>query len=228
MLGKQDTMRVARLTAYYQIQIPEGWKASDPCDVAPLINSEVDILMRRWMFNWLEGDEGDEDLTSGERQVDTPEWKECLCILAEWHPHIKSLMDAIADKKAPHNEEEWWINNTLRDYLGAPTLHFADNLATPPRGQAKDNPFPRDRYGIPATAKVEYRSIRKEPFNGFLLRLTNLLTDFLSAAAAEKMKRCAECKSVFVTRRNTGKFCSERCVERAGQRRRRGEKKTLA
>lgn len=127
--------------------------------------------------------------------------------LARLFACVRSMMDAAADKRAPSPETEQEIQAYIDKCLSAPTLGFM-------HGSTDQGDSPLLYYRGPFTDGTRQAQVWEGLGN-------RVLRDLVSVWGRCEMRRCEECKSVFVMDpRRKQEYCSQRCRARVGGRNR--------
>lgn len=193
IFGPVDRASVPPLTQFYQLKV----------DPENLIGGELD----RWLFSFTRRHLPDADaracdgLYSGEEHGGAD--ADTLRALADLHPLLVRILDAIADDTFPAPDDQRAINQKIAQGLG-PT-----QLAWLPIGPAEKEQRTRSLMVLSGFVRANVPTF-----------VSLLLQNFVAAAARpDALRRCEACRSVFERTRAGQSFCSSRCSGRDRNRR---------
>ena len=226
LFGSTDEY-VPVLTAFYQAE-PSPEKQ---------VGGELDVLLDRYTFGIPHGT----GLWSMRRKEGA---EKALQTIAALHDITVRMMDAAADHALPSDTDLSEFNHLLSIALAPPQFEKNGWPSTFRRPGVPYNltiipkkfgaPF-LEAYTNPEVGRAELVVRHRSPLVGDKTDaeaeagafLTEVLNDFVKAYQADGFTRCEECKHPFPLNRAGVRFCSKRCVERNGTRKRRAKKKVL-
>ena len=202
LFGQKD-QDIPSLTSFYQLEFDDD----------ALEGSELDQWMYMQQLSNVLGD------TLKVGLIDTPKatplWSmffvkgyELLPPIANLQRLLHRVMDAVADNVLASEADEKEINDLLAFFLSAPTITW----------RRDDRRWAEDEWTQPRALIAGFRIL---PANELVSDsfFQSLLGGFFWATSQNKFKRCGECHSVYVNKRERQVFCSNRCSNRARNKR---------